>query len=640
MSHNESGIEAALRPLEATNSDSAIGGSEVKRLSGTDDMESQPIDSKSISLDTVDDDNDEVTVKNDSPLGPKDVPSESDAPKQGEDVNKEPGKDAKAPNPGDEGEDEDEDLSTWLQEHPKKVNVSWSDYEAFKNRFSPEEGHDIIQVLEGRPDQLRMEIQRERSKRRRKKHAASRTKRQSENDGVFIHRVRIQSPAIEYVLARLTGQHFWDDLGRPLVFLRPFQTFYYSFPHAKQVLKILERRINEDHSHGGDLSAYTGPLHRLEGMLPVEIDDPLQKLSMPSEVDMEDIIYGIPDFKYGAKTNLTAIEHLKLYIEFVEEHIVPMWAEARGSTKYKVRFSDLPMYYRPGDILYDPLKVADEKNKDKSKAGKTGSDAAGTGGHAVYQNFWKLCYARFQEPESPLEDEGKALHLGARMMDHDFKLYIFHVDYDGDSYGPMDGEVDIANFEGETDIRKLAVYPLRFNADAPQTLKDLTTRAQNFRSYIQKLHLSYDGWTLIHETYAKKLSRNQKRAGVEHIEGEIMIDFKEGFQSDSGFSKPSFDLPEEPGGPSATSFDPVLPLDHQLDMVTRWWSDTGRSKSKGSLNERFLIKEPFATFQRSHMIKEDKVLRAYEEDEMVFEFGKYFETCSPILSHRSVSSPN
>lgn len=630
MSSNEPGAEVPPQPLEATHSNSNIEGSGVERLSGTDDMENQATYSKSISMDTVDDNNDEGTVKNDSPPGRKDVPSESQSPKQGEDADKEADNDTKTPNPDDEDEDEDEDISTWLREHPRSVKVSWSDYEAFKNRFSPEEGHEIIQVLEGHPDQLRTEILRERSKRRRKKYTASRGKREAENDGSFIHRVRIQSPAIYYVLARLTGQDVWDDLGQPLVFLRPFQIFYYSFPYAKQVLKILERRVNEDHKHGGDLTTYTGPLHRLEGMLPVEIDDPLQKLSMPSDIDMEDIIYGIPDFKYGATSNLTAIEHLRLYIDFVEKNIVPMWVEAKGSTKYKVRFSDLPMYYRPGDILYEPHKVAD----DKSGAGKTGTDSAGTGGHAVHQNFWKLCYARFQEPAPPQQGQGNAFHI-ERMMDHVFRLNSFHVDYDGNSYGPLSGDVDIVNFEGEMDIRKLVVYPIRFNSDAPQTLKDLTSRAQNFHSYVQKLHLSYDGWTLIHETYSKKLSRNEKRAGVEHIEGEIMIDFKEGFQSESGFLKPSFGLPEEPSGSSVTSFDPLLPLDFQVDMPTRWWSDKARSKAKGFRADNFLLfLEPFAAFQRSHMIEEDKVLRAYEEDEMVFEFGTYIETYSPMSSHR------
>lgn len=634
MSYNEIGVKAAPLPIEATNSESTIGGSEVKRLSGTDDMESQTTDSKPISLDIVDDDDDEVTIKNDFPRDPEDVPSESGVPKKGKDANREADKDAEAPNPGDVGEDEDEDLSTWLQEQPKKVNVSWSDYEAFQNRFSSEEGHDIIQVLEGRPDQLRTEILRERSKRRRKKHAASRGKREAENDGKFINRVRIQSPAIEYVLIRLTGQNLEDDLGQPLVFLRPFQTFYYSFPYAKRVLKILERRINEDHKPRGDLTPYAGPLPRLEGMLPVEIEDPLQKLSMSLDIDIEDIIYGMPDFKYGATTNLTAIEHLRRYIDFVEEHIVPMWVEARGSTKYKVRFSDLPMYYRPGDILYEPHKVAD----DKSRTGKAGTDAAGTGGHAVHQNFWKLCYARFQEPVPPQEAEGNGFQV-ERMVHQIFRLNYFHVDYDGNSYGPVNGGIDIVNFEGEIDIRKLAVYPLRFNSDAPQTLKDLTSLAQSFRSYVQKLHLSYDGWTLIHETYAKKLSRNEKRAGVEHIEGEIMIDFKEGFQSDSGFSKPSFNLPEEPSGSSAASVDPLLPLDFELAMVTRWWSDTARSKTIGFRADTYLLRlETFATLQRSHMIKEDKVLRAYEEDGMVFEFGAHIETYSPMLSHRRPSS--
>lgn len=613
MSAKESGPVVAPEPREATDPDSSFGRDDVKRRSRSDSIDNHSTHSRSTSMDTIDDENDEGTLKHDFPQDSCAKSKEPFSPKHDESGDEDAMSSSSV--------SEDEDFATWLQEQPKRVNVKWSDYEAFKNRFSPEEGHDIIEVLEGHPDQLRTEIMHERSRRRHKKHSTSRSKRRSENDSKFIHRVRIQSPAVLYVLSRLTGKDDWDD--EPLIFLRPFQTFYYSFPFAKHVTKILEQRLNEERSHDGGEQSHDGavPIHngslpRSEGTSSIEIKDPLQKLSMPSNMDIEDIIYGLLDFKSGTENSLPAVEHMKLYIDFVEKHIVPMWEEARGSSKHKVRFSDLPMYFRPGDILYEPLKSGENKNK----TGRAGSDAAGTQGLAVHQNYWKLCWVQFQEASPGPGDVPKKGHIGQRMLDHNFRVHSFHIDFDGDDYGPAPGNSTINQYEGEVDIRSLTEYPLRFDPDADQKMKELTARAKNFRSYVRERHLSYDGWTLIHTTYSKGFTENQRRKRAEHIEGEIMIDFKEGFQSDSGFDKPSFGIPEEPKSSSVASVDPLLSID-QLDMDTRWWSDATRSKKKVAREDVFLVREPFYGLHSTRVQKEEKVLKAYEDDEEVFDFG-------------------
>ncbi|KAJ0106751.1 hypothetical protein J7T55_001275 [Diaporthe amygdali] len=546
--------------------DSTCEGGNPERQSGIDRVENHRTHSVSSSMETIDGANGNDAVKHGSARGSHDVSSESTSLQQDGNAAEDAMSSKSSP--------EDEDLFTWLKEQPKKVNVKWSDYEAFRNRFSFEEGLDVIEVLEGDPDQLRMEISRERGKRhmQHKKHSASRGKHQVENDAKFIHLIKIQSEVILYVLARLTGADDWNGVSS--TFLRPFQTFYYSLPYAKQALKILERLFNEQESQSGGVTIYSGPLERLEGVHSIETEDPVQKLSMPSDLDIEDIIYGLLDFNSEAKNILTAVEHMKLYTDFVEKYIVPMWVEARGSSKHKVRFSDLPMFYRPGDILYEPLRAGDFK----TKARKADFDAARSGGLAVHQNYWKLCYAHFEAfPSHKGRQDKEYEHIGTALLNQSFRLSSYHVDFDGDNYGPMPCETFISNYEGERDIRSLTLYPLRFYADAAQTFTDLTARAKNFLSYVLEKHLSYDGWPLIHETYAGNLGKKQKRDGAEHIEGEIMIDFKEGFQSDSGFVKPKFDIPAEleSGGPTQHS---------------------------------------------SHINKEDKVLRAFGEEQVVSDF--------------------
>lgn len=550
---------------------------------------------------------------------PSGILHESVAPKTDESVNEDAMCSSSRP--------EDEDLCAWLKEQPKRVNVKWSDYEAFKNRFTFEDGLDIIEVLEGHPEQLRTEISHEWSRRQFQKHVGPRGKRPSEKDTKYIYRIRIQSAAILYVLGRLICQ--MDGGERPVIFMRPFQTFYHSFPFVKQVLKMLEPRINDESSIGTESSQQS------ERFPTLDAEDPLQTLSMPEEVDMEDIIYGLIDFKSGAENSFTAMEHLKLYVEFVERHIVPMWAEARGSSKYMVRFSDLPMYFRPGDALFIPSPAGN----DKTKIGKPDSGAARQEGLAVHQSYWKLCYAQFCEPCSPKGSKGKKAGPPMPVFNYDFRVCAFHVDFDGDSYGPMRCYVNIVNYEGERDIRSLRVYPLRFNADATQTLDELTARAKNFLSHVRDRHLSYDGWTLIHETLAHGSTPNQKAIRVEHIEGEIMIDFKEGFQSDSGFVKPIFDLPVEPKWPNPTYFDPMMAFE-QPPVVTQWWSDTKRSKKRGFFAESLLTREPSCDLQISHVKKRDKVFRDFVGRKMIFDLGTGNTQIFSQLSHGSASFLN
>lgn len=621
MSSNEPGDAVDHRPPGAKDHDSTPRRNNPKRRSTTDNIDSQSIHSVSTSTGNVDDANDDDTFKHDPARRSRKKTGKLMLPKQDDS--------------GDEdfvyssSSSEDEDLYTWLKQQPKKVNVKWSDYEAFKNRFSPEEGHDIIEVLEGHPDQLKTEIHHERSKRRHKKHSTPRSKRQSEHDAKFIHRIRIQSPAIIFLLSRLTGQEDLQD--ERLIFLRPFQILYYSFPFVKQVLKILQRRFNGGQSEDGELTTYSGPLQWSEAISSVETDDPLQKLSMPSDMDLEDIIYALLDFKAEGEDGLKIVETIKLYIDFVENHIVPMWNVARGSSKHKVRFSDLPMYFRPGDILYEPLKSGDNKNR----TAKAGADATRNEGLAVHQNYWKLCYAQFQEPPRPSyphQPPPPPEFTGSRMLRHNFVVWSYHVDFDGDEYGPVPYEMTILHYEGEVDVRSLNVYPLRFDPEAEQKMKDLTLRAKNFLSYVRERHLSYDGWTLIHGTFARRFSEERLWRRIEHIEGEIMIDFKEGFQSESGFFKPAFGVPNDPSVSSVASVDPLLSIDEDMDI--RWWSDTTRSEKRVSHSDIILIRDPFCGLQCSHMKKEDKVLRAYEEDEAIFDFGMFgYASSLPCLTN-------
>lgn len=92
-----------------------------------------------------------------------------------------------------------------------------------------------------------------------------------------------------------------------------------------------------------------------------------------------------------------------------------MWVEAGSLTKLRARFHDLPMIFRPGDLLFVPRLV--DKSVDKNKSGTM----------KVRQEIFKLCYI---EPAD--------INLEAGLGPTDFRpagtemnILVYHIDFDG-----------------------------------------------------------------------------------------------------------------------------------------------------------------------------------------------------------------
>lgn len=533
-----------------------------------------------------------------------DIPSpqpEDDAPKNDDDSDVDQD-DAES---SEEESKEDENFLKWHRSVPRRTSINWCNFESFKARFSRDEGFDIIEVLVGHPDHLTKELKAEKNKRTRK--SQGRAKQLNEGDYKYIHRVRIQSSSIIYLLSRLTGQDEWsNDVWR--TFLRPFQTFYYTLPLVKQAHDILERRCNEREDTEKAALTAGNTLRRATTFSLPEVDaDPLQKLSLPLDLDVEDIASGISD-------TATSVQHIKLYVDFVEEHIVPMWKAAAGTTKPKVRFTDLPMYYRPNDILFEPQSTEERDGSEKAKSGSR------DGSMHVYQNIWKLCFTEMDEWDSePPNDHGEGIKKQS------LELFSYHIDWDGEKYGIANSSSRIWGYEGERDIRSNNLYPLRFANDMEKMKEDLRRRGEKFISFVEKRHLYYDGWTLIHNTYSGDAKRDVGRQTVEHIEGEIMVDFKEGFQSDADFVKPRLPAPDDSTGSSL--------LGEDVSLSVEWYSDASRSSELGGLYEIVQTSERFNVFQSIRLRRQDKVLKAVEDKERVSVFGEHiWAMTEPSLS--------
>jgi hypothetical protein len=223
-----------------------------------------------------------------------------------------------------------------------------------------------------------------------------------------------------------------------------------------------------------------------------------------------------------------ALSHVNKYIEFVEEHIVPEWEDAAGTIKRKFRFNDLWMTFQPGELLYIPSDsdFSENANSGKRRAKKN-----------ICQTAWRL-YSMVLS--SVKDDMPNDIHMaknepreGKRCLD----LHCYYIDFDGVSYVPVRNLFCIPDYEGEKDITSFDFYPMRFVPDADKITADLAKDGAWFCQAMQLKHLRYDGWTLPYGPATDCSSSHSREpppvppAPVVHIDGDIMIDFVEGFKS-------------------------------------------------------------------------------------------------------------
>jgi hypothetical protein len=207
-----------------------------------------------------------------------------------------------------------------------------------------------------------------------------------------------------------------------------------------------------------------------------------------------------------------SLDHLSKFVDFIETHIVPLFQRAAGTSHRKFRFNDLWMIFQPVELLYVPLS---------SDSPQSSAIAAKGSSTKMYQAIWRIYGLAFDAI-----DENKPDDIGKPARDLD--IHVYYLDYDGISYCPVRRMFTIPSYDGERDITSFEIFPLRFVKD-PEKIK-VTHRTQGvlFRDAVTKRHLAYGGWTLSHGPNGDC----PKPLAVEHIEGDVMIDFVEGYKSE------------------------------------------------------------------------------------------------------------
>lgn len=449
---------------------------------------------------------------------------------------------------------------------PRKAAVKWSDYEHFKNRYSPDEGLEIIEVLYGHPD-LGGEIAQEKA-RRASKTAISSSKAPS-IDNRYIQRVRIESAVLIQLLAHLSScegaSNIWPS-DRPRVFFQPFVTFHHTLPLMKKCVEILE--------NPGHMPSDTGVTPSVMGDVPI--------FDSFSGTNVEQTLFALdPDI---------ALPQLRVYVDFVEKNIIPMWDEAAGITKQRVRWCDLPMFFRSGELLYTNHGEASHIS-----ATQSGVQVKSYEKHTL-QHVWKCVSVSVSDEE---EDEPSDWRKGNRT----FTIRAYHIDFDGEKYGPAVCDADIIEYSGEKEIRSLHFYPLRYEKDRKKMESELCERGKRFLPLARERHCYYDGWSIL---YCKTTSdiRNLN-LNPEYIDGEIMIDFKEGRRANSNlgcFIHGPFDM------------DAYDWYDGEDPIEIKFWDDSTRLKLLGESRDITQTEENFNKRFELATLKHDSFIRDHNDN--------------------------
>lgn len=513
----------------------------------------------------------------------------------------------------------------WTLEYHKRPNANkfeFCDWEHFKNHYTSEGDLKIIEILCGHP-QLRREVEKEnlRSMFAKAKPLGAQDKPvkvSPPQDSVtaggnvgkpgesvlelketwWSQRVRIHSSHVVLILSRLAGQRDWVTDSTPIVFFRPFKTLFYLYSDMKKCLEILEAKCAAGEAQGWEKSSseanandvfehVTGSTAAIPHQDEQEVHDNPQFPGIKSACDPESAVSEVSDI-------ITASNHMQTYLEFVEKHILPVWKSAMGTSQKKIRFCDLWMSFVPGELLYIPPMAESDRRSGRNKAEDP---------NRTVQSLWRL----FSLWHSP--DYGDFVNSTADIdkgPDKPLELECYHIDFDGVDYVPVEYEFLIEPFDGEKDITSLPIYPFRFAKDRDRKRKEFSERGIQFQHFIRHKHLFYNGWTITHDPTDNPNAEDSETQ--EYIEGEVIIDFLEGFKGYKEVSRPSSpdwleDVADSEPRKWSSCSDP---------LPTKYWTNANRLELLGESTDRLQIHEIFFEGLIAVHKRKNKFIQAWE----------------------------
>ncbi|OTA00684.1 hypothetical protein A9Z42_0009310 [Trichoderma parareesei] len=193
-----------------------------------------------------------------------------------------------------------------------------------------------------------------------------------------------------------------------------------------------------------------------------------------------------------------AVEELQLYINFVDSYIMPLWKqfdEVGDKTPRSISYVDIPLLFRAGELAYLP-PPANIRNNPNSGV----------------QTVFKLV---------------RSLHDGS-LKGSNIIWSVYCLDYREGKYTPVWRKILFPKFDGLVNITELPCYPLKFHPDYSSLLTEQIRGGEHFRKCVEVgiRDIYYSGWALV----TGMLPRSYDASNIpepEHIESEVIIDFKE-----------------------------------------------------------------------------------------------------------------
>lgn len=438
---------------------------------------------------------------------------------------------------------------------------------------------------------------------------------QAQQDEKWPRRIRIQSPALLRILAKV-NRETWSD--RPRTYYRPFNSLIHHHDRVKEALQQLEAQygdqVPEDSPNEATYLATAAKAAKMAARKeaansaselggndaqPVDFqaENSPENDDYESSEDEEDTTADEDEMEdYDSVADSPkALECLRAYVKYIDNKIMPdsrRFKDLDVSSKAKVRFSDLWFLFRTGELVYRQVE-GELPDKRDFRTGK---------------HIWKT-HKIISVPEKvavSATDDTEIKDSAIGNDDSAFALECFYIDYTGEEFCVVTKTFEIEQFTGEMLVTALPMYPMRFCQDYQTRLQHAETTGRSLIDFIKTKHCSYNGWTLTHNPCGDSTtdSNNVTLHQPEHINSEVMVDFGEAFQACPSWRPPRNILVAEA--------DEGLTLPDHFRI--RWWSGADRARLIGETTELLPVKSGVASRQYNRFIKDDTFLKAVAEN--------------------------
>lgn len=495
---------------------------------------------------------------------------------------------------GSEGSEDiaPEEYTNQLKNSDTICEVRTCDLRTFKNRFSPKDGRYAVDVLVSGALVEAEEVEEQNIRRKLSNYGrdkdtsggstkrkvgkaevaakeanllANKAIRNAQSKDMWVQRIRIQSPALLAILAKLQGES-WTSRQR--TYLRPFSTLLYFHERMKSELEEL-------HERWGARLDRTSPGTTLSGD---EYEEPVDNCP-------------------------AALAALRCYITWFDNEIVPDWSRFQrydhaAAGPCGVRFDDLDYVFRTGDILYRPPE----------------SSLTRMHGFREDKRIWRAYYIRIpsvnlKSAAHPRDDHRR--YQDAELeesVDAAFTVRAFYLEFNGEEFVTVTKAFHILPYVGSIPVVNLPVYPARFFNDTPALLKTATKIGDSVLHYIDVKHATYNAWTVTRTPSGEPVVDAATGATVkhaEHVNSEVMVDFSEAFQASGAWKPRRRILRWQPAVQEVSSDEfPILV-----------WSNANRDRLLGETSELVPLRTGVSVWQSNHFLDHDKLMKAMSEND-------------------------